>query len=243
MANILHIHDTPQAVAEGFAAFAAEQMRGRQELFSIALSGGSTPQLLFRHLAEQYRDRLNWGQLQLFWGDERCVPYESEESNYGNAHRLLLQHVPVRGGQVHPIECTGNAEMVASQYGQEMIDHVPNENGYPLFDLVLLGMGEDGHTASIFPNRMDLLEAQGPVVAVQHPETGQARISLTLPVINRADMVVFLVTGSGKAGRVADIIRKRGNYRQYPAAHVEPMSGQLHWFLDREAAAGLTEVI
>lgn len=241
MAILLHINPTPLDTARAFADFWLEEMKNQQETqFSVALSGGSTPKLLFQVLAEDYSSQYDWARLHLFWGDERCVPHAHPESNYGMTQQMLLSRVPeLPAGQVHAIECSEQPELEADRYDQLLRDFLPaSADGWPRLDLVMLGLGEDGHTASLFPDRPDLWTSDRAAVAVRHPESGQSRISLTLPVINQADVVAFLVTGEAKARRVADIIKSEGDYRRFPAAQVQPRSGQLHWFLD-EAAASL----
>lgn len=240
MAILLHIKPTPLETARAFADFWLEEMKNQQESqFSVALSGGSTPKLLFQVIAEDYGSRFDWSRLHLFWGDERCVPHAHPESNYGMTQEMLLSRLPdIRAGQVHAINCTDQPELEADRYDQLLRDFLPEFEGWPRLDLVILGLGEDGHTASLFPDRPDLWQSEQATAAVQHPESGQSRITLTLPTINHADVVAFLVTGEAKARRVADIINSEGDFRTFPAAQVQPRSGQVHWFLD-EAAASL----
>lgn len=237
--NILHISATPAKTAASFASFLLQLDSERQAPNAVALSGGSTPNLLFKHLRTAYQDQLRWDSLQLFWGDERCVPHNHEESNFGTARTLLLDHAPIQPAQLHPINCQGDPAAEATRYAQLMRDKLPAEAGVPVFQLVILGLGADGHTASIFPGS-DLMQEQAQLTGVAtHPESGQKRISITLPVINQAEQVVFLVTGASKAERVADILHKRPGYQQYPAAAVQPISGHCHWFLDEAAASQL----
>lgn len=234
----IHIHPDRQRVAAAFALFLAYWLKPRKRA-TIALSGGSTPRLLFRHLADQYRDRIDWTRVHFFWGDERCVPPGHAESNYGMTRDLLLQHIAIPEENVHRIRGEAEPKTEAKRYGEEIREHVAKTDGRPAFDLVLLGMGDDGHTASIFPDRMQLLTAEDPCAVAEHPESGQQRITLTGPVINNAGMITFLVTGAGKAERVEGILQKKGNWKSYPAAHIQPKRGALHWFLDEEAGAAL----
>lgn len=227
-------------VADAFALFLAMASRRRPRT-TIALSGGSTPQLLFRRLAEDYADRIDWSTLHLFWGDERCVPPDHEDSNYGMTKRLLLDRVDIPAANVHRIRGEDDPRREAHRYSAEIMEHVPEEQGLPAFDIVLLGLGEDGHTASIFPDQRSLLTVEAVAVPARHPETGQQRISLSGPVINNGRHIAFLVTGAGKADRVREILLQEGKWQEFPAAHIEARNGRLLWFLDQAAARGLPE--
>ncbi len=206
---------------------------------NLALSGGSTPKVLFDLLAAEFNQDLPWGELRFFWGDERCVPPEHPESNYGMTRRHLLDKVPVSEGNIFRIRGEAPSEEEAQRYGQVLREELPSRGGKPCFDLVLLGMGDDGHTASIFPHEMPLWDAPEPTVVATHPETGQQRISLTGGVINNARQVVFLVTGANKAERLRQIRQRLPGYEKLPASRVSPVGGKLLWMLDAEAAACL----
>jgi 6-phosphogluconolactonase len=207
--------------------------RGR---FTVALSGGSTPRRLFALLSEeQVRSTIAWGRVEVFWGDERCVPPDDERSNYLMAHRSLLKSVPAR---IHRIEGEAGPGEAASRY-EETLRRVfrLQEGQVPSLDLILLGMGADGHTASLFPGSAVLEERSrlvAPVLGVDPP-----RVTLTLPVINEAERVIFLVSGEEKAGPVHHILRE-GNAEGYPAGMVAP-GGELFWLLDEGAASLLGE--
>jgi 6-phosphogluconolactonase len=237
----LQIYPDNPAVARAAADLLADGLRRTTGRYTVALSGGSTPKLLFRLLAQEYREQIDWSRLELFWGDERCVPHDSPESNFGVTRDLLLDHVPIPAEQIHAIDCTDDPAAEAQRYGDLLRQRLPTERGLPVFDLVFLGMGDDGHTASIFPDQRELLTAEAPAAPARHPESGQIRISLTGPVINNARRVAFLVTGAGKQERVGDVLRRRPGYEQYPAAHIAPTHGELHWLLDEAAAAELRD--
>lgn len=212
----------------------------RQEGYrSIALSGGSTPGIWFELLAGEYRDRLPWEELLFFWGDERCVPPGDPESNYGMAQAKLLSRVPVPEDHIFRIRGEAPPDQEAVRYGQVLRESLPMRNGIPQVDLVVLGMGDDGHTASIFPHEGFLWDAPAACVVATHPESGQKRISLTGRIINNARAVVFLVTGPGKAGRVRQVIEGLPGHEDLPASRVSPGHGQLLWLLDADAASGL----
>jgi 6-phosphogluconolactonase len=234
----LHINDTPAAVARAFADWLAE-LSSRTEKLTIALSGGSTPAILFRLLAEEYNNQIDWTKLHFFWGDERCVPPDDEESNYKMTRELLFDKVAIPADNIYRIRGEEPPEEEAERYANIIAGAVAQKNGLPAFDLIMLGMGGDGHTASIFPDQMELLESQRWCEVATHPESGQQRVTLTGPVINNAQSVAFLVTGSSKTEKVDLILSEKEERLQYPAAHIHPYDGQLHWFMDKAAAAGI----
>ncbi|MEM1215112.1 MAG: 6-phosphogluconolactonase [Bacteroidota bacterium] len=227
----IHRSATPTAVAEDFARFFAETVR-KQPDFTVALSGGSTPKLLFQHWAEAYRDRIDWSNIHFFWGDERCVPPNDPESNFGVTDDLLLQHLDLSPDNIHRIHGEADPPEEVQRYATEIEVNTRSVNGLPQFDLIILGMGSDGHTASIFPHQLELWNKKTPTVLATHPETGQQRISLSGQVINNAKQVAFLVTGESKRKKVKGIFGESQESKQWPAAHVKPTSGQLHWFVD-----------
>lgn len=200
---------------------------------SIALTGGNTPRQLYAHLAEAYGATLPWPKTQLFFGDERCVPPEHPDSNFGNAHATLLRHVPIPEANVHRMRGELPPATGAQAYEATL-------RGYfgtvPSFDLVLLGMGEDGHVASLFPNHPVLNETQRWVRDVHAPEVVVPwRLTLTLPLLQQARQVWFLVTGAKKAPVVRAILDDAtAAATRYPAARVQP--GTARWFLDAAAA-------
>lgn len=201
----------------------------------IALSGGSTPLALFAQLAN-LSDKEDWSQVHFYWVDERCVPSEYAESNYGNAMRTLLSPLGIPGEQIHQIMGEADPFNEAKRYSNLLSQNLPLERGFPVFDWIWLGMGSDGHTASIFPNQIELWNAEKSCVVATHPESGQKRISLSGSVINAAKRVSFLATGQEKARIIKEILMKEGNYMDYPAFYVNPASDHLEWYLDQEAA-------
>ncbi|TXF90603.1 6-phosphogluconolactonase [Neolewinella aurantiaca] len=227
------------AVARAFADHLVERLNEKKEgPFFWALSGGSTPKLLFKILAEDYQDKVDWKRIHFFWGDERCVPHDDPESNYGEVKALLFDHVPVVQSQIHAVDTTKSPEEAAKAYGELMMQLLPsNSDGLPILDLNMLGMGGDGHTASIFPSNMDELLTDDSICAVAiHPESGQKRVTMTGPVLNASDEVAFLITGNGKTQRVAQILNKEHGAEKFPVTHIKPTSGKLIWFLDKAAA-------
>ncbi|MCK5135819.1 MAG: 6-phosphogluconolactonase [Bacteroidales bacterium] len=202
----------------------------------VALSGGSTPLLIFRKLKEA-TVREEWSQIRLYWGDERCVPPGDPQSNYGNARKTLIDPLKLPGEHIFRMKCETDPVSEARRYGDLLKEKLPVENGVPVFDWIWLGMGEDGHTASIFPDQLELWNAAGPCVVAKHPRTGQKRITLTGHVINAAKRVSFLVSGKGKAPVVREVIMKEDRSGEYPASLVDPVSRNLEWFMDQDAAS------
>jgi len=227
-------YKNPEEVADNFARFLANQI-DQSDTYTIALSGGSTPKLLFEILATNFKEVISWEHLHVYWGDERCVPPGDSESNYGVANDILfsrLHHKP----DIHRIIGENEPAEEAERYSEEIKSNLGISNGLPQFDLIILGMGDDGHTASIFPDQMALINSSKICEVAKHPISGQKRITLTGPVINNAKQVVFLVTGESKANRIREIHYKEQNSNQYPAAHINAGDGQLIWFLDEAAA-------
>jgi 6-phosphogluconolactonase len=225
----------PAAAAEEFTK-AAEASTGP---FRVALSGGSTPKALYALLADEkapYRARLPWDRLHFFWGDERCVPPDHADSNYRMALEALLSKVPVPPAHVHRIEGElPNAETAADKYEDTLVREF---DALPRFDWIFLGMGADGHTASLFPGTLAVTEKKKLVTSVWVPEKKTFRVTLTLPVLNAAKTVAFLVAGPDKADSVRLVWGGEASPAR-PASLVRPVRGELLWLLDRAAAAGL----
>lgn len=222
------------------AAEAAAVERGR---FAVALSGGSTPEKLHRMLASpEYTGKVAWEQVFVFFGDERIVPHDDPDSNYGMAKRTLLDHLPaLPPGNVVPVSTDlAAAEDCASSYETALRDAFHEHNGVPAFDLVLLGLGDDGHTASLFPGRPALSVTDRLVVAsppgVLPPPVD--RVTLTFPVLNAARAVLFLVAGEKKAPALREVLSGRASVETHPAAGVRPASGTLTFLVDRAAHGG-----
>lgn len=200
----------------------------------IAISGGSTPALLFTQLAYKTYANINWKNVHFYWVDERCVSPINDESNYKMAKAKLFSIISIPSKNIHRIKGENEANEEALRYSNEIAQQLPIYNGLPQFDIILLGLGDDGHTASIFPNQITLLTDTRIAVVATHPKTAQKRISLTGSIINNAKYVAFMVMGAEKANIVNQIITL--NNTEYPAAHIRPSYGMLEWFLDQEAA-------
>jgi len=204
--------------------------------YTIALSGGTTPKKLFSIISEKYSDKIDWGRIQLFWGDERCVPPDNEESNYRMTYEYLLKHINIPEENVFRIYGESEPEKEVKRYSEILKQNLKIVNGIPSFDLIILGLGEDGHTASIFPNQLNLFYAEDFCVIALHPVSKQKRISITGKIINNADKVVFLITGENKAEKIFEIISEKEKAKNYPANFVNPISKKLVWLIDKDAA-------
>jgi len=209
-----------------------------QRPLHLALSGGSTPLAIYRKLRETI-PREEWSDISIYWGDERCVHPENLQSNFGQARSILLEWLDLPGKQVYRIRGEADPVEEAARYGRLLKEKLPGENGIPVFDWILLGLGEDGHTASIFPGQIELWNSDDPCVVTSHPLSGQKRISISGRVINAARRVSFIVSGRSKQTVVANLIKKQERYAEMPASLVAPASGWLEWYMDQEAASGL----
>ena len=235
------MRDAPEVAERGAEVFKeiaqrAVEARGR---FMLALAGGSTPRALYTRLAsEHYASRIPWQATHVFWGDERCVPPESEESNYRMAYETLLRRVTVPREQVHRMRGEDEPERAADDYARvletEFREHAPR------FDLILLGMGDDGHTASLFPHSEALDDTGHLVIAPFIEKLAAHRLTLTFRVINAAANVTFLVAGASKAATLRAVLKGERDDHELPARRVQPERGELLWLVD-EAAASMLE--
>ena len=225
-----------QAAAKTFVATAnsAVEANGR---FTVALSGGGTPRRTYELLAQpRLRDRVRWEAVHVFWGDERCVPADDPRSNVRMAWLALLDHVAIPAEQVHPVLYMVDPRESAADYDATL--HLTFDQTLPRFDLVLLGMGEDGHTASLFPGTAALDETERWAAAVESKDP--PRVTLTYPVLNNASTVVFLVSGANKADALQRVIDGPSAEESLPAARVNPRQGSLKFLVDRAAAGRLS---
>jgi 6-phosphogluconolactonase len=229
-----------EMAAEIFVKDALDSVRHRG-IFTVALSGGSTPRGLHRLLArDPWQTRIPWPKIHIFWVDERCVPIESPASNYGTAKRDFAGEWPVSKNQIHFIACESSAPAAAEKYQDRLMAlfALPVKS-IPRFDLIFLGMGTDGHTASLFPGQSTLAEKKKLVVATRGGNPDEDRISMTLPLLNRARHVVFLVSGIEKSKMLQSVLT--ASDIRYPAQAIKPSDGKLSWLLDRAAASLLPE--
>lgn len=239
MDKIVKIFPSHFELAEKFAEEMVKMMTEsakNSEHFTVALSGGSTPELLFDILGEKFSESVPWEYVHFFWGDERCVPPDSRESNYGMAFRKFLSRIKIPSPNIHRIKGEEKPYNEAIRYSEEISHWCKKRDGIPLIDLVVLGLGEDGHTASIFPGHIELMNSEKICAATFHPVTLQQRITITGRVINNAKAVTFLVSGIKKENIVKKIFEKNRQALNYPASFIVPVYGQLSWFIDKEAA-------
>ena len=225
-----------EAAAAAFDGAVREAVRDRG-ICRVALAGGSTPNGLYARLArDPWRGRLPWDAIEVFWGDERHVPPDHPDSNYQMAAGALLSRVPIPAARIHRVLAEDpDPEAAAAAYEAEVRAAFATPDGVPQFDLILLGLGSDGHTASLFPETSALAERQRLVVANWVRAMNTHRITLTLPVLNAARVVLFMVAGADKATAVHAVLQG-GSSAPLPAALVQPSSGRLVWLLDTAAA-------
>ena len=234
------------ALASACARHFAEKVEAavaRRGVARVAISGGSTPQAVFQELADPahpFVHTVPWNKLQLYWVDERCVPPAPSDSNYGVCKRLLLDHVAIPAANVHPMEGDRDPEEAASRYESELRNSMKLEGAEsPAFDLLLLGMGDDGHTASLFPHTEGLQEMGRLCIANHVPQKNTWRVTLTWSVINQSSEVVFEIAGPAKTERVAEVFTGRRDPERLPAQLIRPANGRLLLQLDEAAAAKL----
>jgi len=234
----IHTLPTPasltRAVADWLVAYSAEVL-AKQARFSIALSGGSTPQALYELLAtKEFSEKIDWTRWHVFWGDERFVPFDDERNNARAALETLLEPVPVPPEQIHVMQTEGLTPDESVAAYNEILRRYFGETG-PTFDLVLLGMGDDGHTLSLFPGTAVVHEEVAWVTSFFLESQAMTRITLTAPLVNRATCVAFLVTGAKKARVLKSVLE--GSYQPglFPSQRIQPLNGNLHWFVDEAA--------
>jgi 6-phosphogluconolactonase len=251
----LHVYKDSEelsyAAAKWISATIGATLRTKDR-FTIALSGGSTPERLHRILAAApYKEQIEWSKLHVFWGDERAVPFEDSRNNAKMAYDTLLNFVPVPASQIHVMRTDIAPEQSALEYEKilhQYFDAVPGGNvsgGSPSdllpnsFDLVLLGMGDDGHTLSLFPGTEVVHEEKAWATAFFLKAQDMYRITLTKTIVNRAARIAFLTTGPKKTHALKEVLQGAYNPDLYPSQEIKPLNGELHWFVDEAAAAGL----
>lgn len=234
----IKIYEDPNALSEAFTEFLLKLMDVYPHM-NLALSGGTTPKVIFDYWAEHCKDRIDWNRVSFFWGDERCVPPENVMNNYGMTKDHLFDKVPaIPNNNIYRIHGENEPEEEALWYSRVLSGKLMQKLDMPSFEVVMLGLGDDGHTVSIFPSQIDLWDSKDICVVAEHPESGMQRVSISGRVVNNSQYVVFLATGKNKAEKVRDIIKNRKDFiNKYPAARVNPKKGYLYWFLDKEAAS------
>ncbi len=240
MDKSVKIFHTPYELAERFAEELIAMINlavAGKKLFSVALSGGSTPELLLSLLGDYYSKSVPWEFVHFFWGDERCVPPDDVQSNYGMTKQKLLDKIMIPPANIHRIQGEADPYTEISRYSDEISHYTARRDGMPRFNLIMLGLGEDGHTASIFPGRIDLFNSENICEVTVYPGSGQKRITITGRVINNADAVAFLVTGGKKAEIVKNIIKNNPAAINFPAYYVVPVHGSLTWYIDEDGGS------
>ena len=232
------IEDLNNAAASQIASnlIKASRLRGKA---NISLSGGSTPTGVYKALAQkQYQTSVPWNAVHFFWGDERCVPPEDPESNYRRAYDSLLKDIPVDPAKIHRIKGELSPEEAASDYTKVLLRFAQGNHSWPIFDIAVMGMGEDGHTASLFPGMFDPREDINPVIPANATYLGRpaSRVTLTPLVFNTSRNVIFLVVGDAKAGMLQKAISDQKDLENIPAQRIQPSTGKLLWHIDSAAA-------
>ncbi|OGW55274.1 MAG: 6-phosphogluconolactonase, partial [Nitrospirae bacterium RBG_19FT_COMBO_55_12] len=222
-----------------FLALARESIASAEK-FTVALSGGSTPRRLFSLLGtDPYQESVDWKRAHVFWADERAVPRDHPESNFKLAFDTFLSAVPIPTANIHRIKGEDGPDKAAKEYEDDLRSFFEIQ-GLPMFDLIILGIGEDGHTASLFSGSSALGETTRLALPVYPERSGTSRVTITLPVLNNAAHILFLASGHAKANIVAGVIGEGKTSGQYPAGLVNPAHGSLEWFIDKDAAAKLS---
>lgn len=240
---ILHIFDNKELLSNHLAKWISEQAREvmqHRQYFSMVLSGGSTPKILFEKLAsEKYKNQIDWKRVHVFWGDERVVPFSDERNNAKMAFDTLLKHVDVPKEQVHIMRTDVEPNIAAKEYDKLLQSFFQNKDF--TFDLVLLGMGDDGHTLSLFPHSLILQEQSKWVKAVYNEQQEMYRITLMPNVVNKSRQIAFMVDGEKKASTLQKVIEGPNEPSEFPSQLISPGNGALHWFLDKDAAKYLKQ--
>lgn len=239
----LHIAQNTQELSENLAAWISnyiQEVLQDQPIFTLVLSGGNTPKQLFTLLAkEPYKIMIPWERIHFFWGDERAVPFEDERNNAKMAYSTLLNVVGIPEKNIHVMRTDISPEQSAAEYEKILREYF--KEGETTFDLVLLGMGDDGHTLSLFPGTPVVHEEKAWVTSFFLQAQDMYRITLTAPVVNQAACVIFMATGTGKSLTLKSVIEGTFNPDKFPSQLIRPEKGELHWFVD-EAAAGALEM-
>ncbi len=241
MENQVRIFNTIDELAGHFGNMLVGSInkKSKGSFFTIALSGGSTPKKVFEFLAANFKFKIDWQKVLVFWGDERCVAPVSEESNYRMVKESILLKVAIPAGNIFRIKGEEEPSKEANRYSEIIRKNVPQVNNIPRFDLMMLGLGDDGHTASIFPDNLQLFQSENIFEVATNPYTKQKRITVTGRIINQSKTVVFIATGESKSEMVAWILKRENGYELLPASLVKPEKGELIWLLENLAANGL----
>lgn len=239
MSHSVRVFPTREALAQSIAAMLIKDLDRVESdhYYTIALSGGSAAEYLFHYLSDNYVERISWEKLLVFWVDERCVSPDDDESNYRMVYESLLQNVPIPDANIFRIRGEYNPSAEARQYSELVTSMVPEYRGLPQFDLMLLGLGSDGHVASIFHDRPDLFTTGNLFEVVTRPDKKQKRITATGRLINNSLKIYYIVFGKEKASVVSQVVEGKSGSEFIPASRIMPGSGHLVWMLDTGAAS------
>jgi 6-phosphogluconolactonase len=238
----LHIYKNPDELSHALAEWITTEIETRlkqSDRFTWVLTGGNSPKQLYELLSsDPYKNRIDWKKLHIFWGDERAVPFDDDRNNARMTYQYLLNRVPVVKSQVHIMNTAVSPGQSAADYQKILQKYFTNTGNS--FDLVLSGMGDDGHTLSLFPHTEVINEKYAWVKSFYLEPQQMHRITLTAPIVNRARKIAFLTFGANKANALKEVLQGEKNVEQYPSQIVQPEEGELHWWVD-EAAAGNLE--
>jgi 6-phosphogluconolactonase len=238
------IFESTKDISKAIYNLVAEELHRAQDenrALHICLSGGSTPLKIFGHLRLMPLNMKNFSSLHVYWGDERCVGPDHEESNAGNAGRAILDYINIPENNIHRMKGEEDPEEESKRYEELLRTKLPVINGRPSFDITFLGMGEDGHTASLFPGQDHLIQSTRLVCPSVNPGNGQQRITLTPAIINNSRIILFLITGEAKAKLLSRILKREYDYLSYPVSSIKAEGGRMVFFLDQEAGKYLRE--
>lgn len=237
----LHVFDNKEILTDNLAEWICDlvtETLKEQQSFSMVLSGGETPKILYQKLAsEKYKSRIDWPRVRIFWGDERVVPFTDERNNAKMAFELLLNQVDVPPSQIHIMRTDLEPNFAVTEYRKML--HTYFDSTHHSFDLVLLGMGDDGHTLSLFPGSLIIDDNFHWVNSVYIEKQEMYRITLMPVIINKAKKIVFMIDGEKKAAVLEQVLEGAKKPSELPAQLIAPETGELHWFLDKEAAKNL----
>jgi 6-phosphogluconolactonase len=240
--NAIKIFSTADAAAENLAEDffrISEDYYNKNKIFYAAFSGGNTPKNFFNELAENYKEKIQWKNICFFWVDERCVPPTDTDSNYGMTRQYLIYKIQIPAENIYRIFGENDPMKEAERYSSVIENIIPDKNNLPSFDFTLLGIGNDGHTASIFPDQLHLINSEKICETAVNSQTLQKRITLTRKVINNSSRIIFFVTGKSKSKILDEILNPSDSQSPYPAAYIKPVDGKLNWYLDKDAALDL----
>lgn len=235
----LRIFDSSNDLAFGFAKILSEkfsELLNKKTGINIAISGGNTPNLLFKALSSEHKESISWEKINFYWVDERCVPPGSPDSNFGNAYNFLFWKIKLSPSNIYRIKGEDTPEEEAERYSFLVKNNIPESAGLPRFDIVILGIGQDGHTASIFPGQLDLFNSDKVYEVSVSPYTQQKRITMTGKVINNAENIFIMVSGKQKSAVINNILNRTDDAARYPASQIAPVNGDMKVFADKDAA-------